>query len=76
MCAAKHFTAAWGISINESTARRLKLEYLMKLKQEISKQKDQQGEDTATREPVVIKTLETKDRGRPLLLGKELDAAV
>ena len=74
--AAKHFTAAWGISINESTARRLKSEYLMKLKQEISERKDQQGEDTTTGEPVVIKTLETKDRGRPLLLGKELDAAV
>ena len=76
MRAATHFTAAWGISINESTARRLKLEYLMKLKQEISERKDQQGEDTTTGEPVVIKTLETKNRGRPLLLGKELDAAV
>ena len=31
---------------------------------------------TTTGESVAIKTLETKDRGRPLLLGKELDAAV
>ena len=30
--AAKHYTAAWGITINESTARRLKSEYLDKLK--------------------------------------------
>ena len=74
--AAKHSTAAWGISINKCTARRLKSQYLMKLKQEISERKDQHGEDTTTGEPVVIKTLETKDRGRPLLLGKELDAAV
>ena len=29
-CAAKHFTAAWGISISEFMARRLKSEYLMK----------------------------------------------
>ena len=33
--AAKHFIAAWGISINKSMTRRLKSEYLMKLKQEI-----------------------------------------
>ena len=43
---AKHYTAVWGISINESTARILKSEpYLIKLKQEISERKDQQGED-------------------------------
>ena len=45
--AAKHYTAVWGISINESTARILKSEpHLIKLKQEISERKDQQGEDT------------------------------
>ena len=45
--AAKHYTVVWGISINESTTRILKSEpYLIKLKQEISKRKDQQGEDT------------------------------
>ena len=43
--AAKHYTAIWGNSINES--RILKSEpYLIKLKQEISERKDQQGEDT------------------------------
>ena len=46
------------------------------LKKEISKEKDRGGEDTAPREPIVITRLETKDRGRPLLLGEELDAAV
>ena len=51
-------------------------QYLMKLKQEISERKDQQVEGTTTGKLVVIKTLETKDRGRPLLLGKELDGAV
>ena len=74
MHAAKHFTSVWGISMNESMARRLK--YIMKLKQEISKQKDQQREDSTAGEPVVIKTLEIKDRGKPLLLGKEFDACV
>ena len=45
--AAKHYTAVWGISINESKARILKSEpYLIKLKQETSERKDQQGEDT------------------------------
>ena len=65
--------------INESTARRLQTEYLQMLKKEILKEKDRPSrsdEDTAPREPIVITSLETKDRGRPLLLGEELDAAV
>ena len=71
--AAKRYTAAWGITVNESTARRLKSEYLEKLKQEVSKRKTtMQG----TSESITIKGLETKERGRPLLLGAELDAAV
>ena len=32
--AVKRYTSAWGININELTARRLKSEYLEKLKQE------------------------------------------
>ena len=31
--AAKHFSSKWSVSINESTARRLKIEYLEKLKE-------------------------------------------
>ena len=49
------------------------------LKKEILKEKDwpsRSDEDTTPREPIVITSLETKDRGRPLLLGEELDAAV
>ena len=49
------------------------------LKKEILKERDwpsRSDEDTAPREPIVITSLETKDRGRPLLLGEELDAAV
>jgi len=48
------------------------LEYLKKLEQEISKEKDRCGQDTTTREPIVITMLETKDRGRLFLLGEEL----
>ena len=59
-CAAKHYTAVWGIHINESTVRRLKMEYLKMLKKEILKEKDRGDEDTAPREPIVITSLETK----------------
>lgn len=58
--AARHFTAIWGINVNESTARRLKSEYLNKL-EKISKQRSQ--EDDSTGEPIVVTTLETKDSG-------------
>lgn len=68
--AAKRYTAAWGIAINESTARRLKSEYLEKLKQKFREN------NQSTDEPITVKALETKERGRPLLLGDELDAAV
>lgn len=72
-CAAKDFTAVWSIPINESTARRLKSEYVNKLKEEISKQHSQ---DASAGEPIIITTLETKCRGRPVLLGAELDGLV
>ena len=69
-CAAKHYTAVWGVSIDESTARRLKSEYLKKLEQDIPSEKTSMVKILLPpREPIVIKTLETKDRGRPLLLG-------
>ena len=64
----------WGININESTARRLKSEYLQKLNQEIAATRAQNSEGTS--QSITIKALETKERGRPLLLGVELDAAV
>ncbi len=51
--------------MNESTCRRLRSEYLAKLK--IQKQKGSDG---------VIKALSTKQQGRPLLLGQELDNSI
>ena len=46
--AAKHFTATWGIHVNESTARRLKSEYLKKLKEVVSEVKSAVGEESKT----------------------------
>ena len=81
--AARHYTAVWGIKINESTARRLKGEYLKKLKEELSEQHKQQPESRETTEseepraePIAITELETKPRGRPVLLGEQLDSLV
>ena len=65
--AAKHFSLKWNININESTARRLKTEYLEKLNEAL---KSKPGES------VIVDSLETKQKGRLLLLGEELDAAV
>ena len=72
--AAKHYTAVWGIKINKSTARRLKKEYLEKLKEEISENRRKQADASDTEEhkdePIVISELETKRRGRPVRLGE------
>ena len=65
--AAKHFSLKWNVNINESTARRLKTEYLEKLNEAL---KSKPGKN------VTMDSLETKQKGRPLLLGEELDAAV
>ena len=78
--AAKHYTAVWGMKINESTARRLKKEYLEKLKEEISENRKKQADASDTEEhkdePIVISELETKRRGRPVCLGEQLDSLV
>ena len=63
----KHFSSKWNVSINESTARKLKTEYLEKLKEA---PKSKSGES------VTMDSLKTKQKGRPLLLGEELDAAL
>ena len=51
-----------------------------KLKQEISKNRRRQVEASDTEEykdePIVISELETKPRGRPVLLGEQLDSLV
>ena len=70
--AAKHFTSRWGININESTARRLKSEYLEKLKEAVS----EAAKSEVAEKSVTVDALETKQKGRPLLLGVDLDEAV
>ena len=72
--AARHYSNAWQVKINESTARRLKGEYVEKFNEEM-KDRKKKGKLAET-EPVVIKKLPTKDRGRPLKLGEQLDASV
>ena len=67
--AAKHYAAAWGIPINESTARRFILQYLEKLHEDSQKA-------STSGEAIVITELETKPRGRLLLLREELDTLV
>ena len=64
--AAKCYTAMWGININELTARRLKSEYLQKLNQEIAATRTHSNQGTS--QSSTIEGLETKERGRPLLV--------
>ena len=61
--ACKHFSQLWKKSVPEATARRFKNEYL----KELALQK-------YTGKPVT--ELPTKQRGRPLLVGLELDKAI
>ena len=66
--AAIHYSKAWNCHINESTARQFKCQYLEKIK-EIS----HSGSRDAS---VEVTALTTKEKGRPLLLGKNLDDLV
>ena len=59
MRAAKYFTATWGIHMNQSTARRLKSEYLKKLKEVVSEVKSIVGEELTSNE-ITVNTLEIK----------------
>ena len=82
--AAKHYTAVRGIKINESTASRFKEKYLKKLKEILEQNKKQQVAESKKasdseeykEEHIIITELETKPRGRPLLLGDQLDLLV
>ena len=56
-----------GKSVPQTTARRLKLEYLLKMKAAVEK-----NEDSV---PQVV-ALPKLSQGRPILLGHELDKAV
>lgn len=71
LIAAKCHTAAWGITINESTARWLQSEYLEKLNQKVLSTRRENNQSTD--EPITIKALETKQK---VDLRAELDAAV
>ena len=61
--ASRHF------DVPEPTARRLKVEYLHKLK-------EMKSSYNGGNYIPVIKSLPTKSQGRPLMLGEQLDAAV
>ena len=63
--AARYFTGVFSRDLNESTARRLKTEYLQQLKE-----KRQSGKTP------VITELITKEKGRPLMLDVKMDKAV
>ena len=63
--AARHFTKILGSSVNESTARKLRSEYL----RELNAVKDGDLE-------LRIDAIPKKSQGRPLLLGKELDGII
>ena len=59
MRAAKYFTATWGIHMNQFTVRRLKLEYLKKLKEVVSEIKSIVGEELTSNE-ITVNTIEIK----------------
>ena len=62
-CAAKHYSAVWGIPIYESTARRLESQYLEKLREEPYEQckKLAESQEASTSgESIVITELETR----------------
>ena len=68
--AAKHFSKLMSKNIPEPTAKRLKTEYLSKLRAL------QEVQDVNDETPLTVKNLPTKEQGRPLLLGQALDKAV
>ena len=64
--AVRHFSKLLSRKVPETMARRLKAEYLLKLKDE------SRGENMVPE----VKSLHTKPQERPLLLGKQLDKSV
>jgi hypothetical protein len=78
--AVRHFSRVGSKKVPETTARRLKTEYLQKMKELVKGGGVAGGsgdagitEDNAV---AVVKILPTKAQGRPLLLGAELDKSV
>ena len=72
--AVRHFSRVGSKKVPETTARRLKTEYLRRMKELV---KDG-GVAGSTEENVtpIVNTLPTKAQGRPLLIGAELDTTV
>ena len=69
--AVRHFSRVGSKRVPESTARRLKTEYLRKMKELVKDGGIRGGSDGVAEENVapVVKSLPTKPQGRPLLLG-------
>ena len=69
--ACKHFTKVLEKNVPESSARKLRAEYLRQLKTEV------ETEDAKSSSPCTsIKVLPTKRQGRPLLVGQKLDETI
>ena len=66
--ASRHFSTLWNMDIPESSVRRLKSEYLSKVK-ELRARAEENDVPSVT-------SLPTKPQGRPLMLGKVFDTAV
>ena len=76
--AVRHFSRVGSKRVLESTAKRLRTEYLRKMKELVKgggTQSDSSGVAEENAEPIV-KSLPTKTQGRPILLGAELDKFV
>ena len=71
--ACKHFTKMLDKTVPESTARRLKSEYLAALGAKINSRVDGMSKEG---QRVSVSALPKKVSGRPLLLGEDLDATV
>ena len=71
--AARCFSERLGRKVPESSARRFKSEYLQKIK---AMARDRDNGDESENVALVVNSLPTKPRGRPLLLGQDLDKAV
>ena len=70
MCAVRHFSQLLGRHVPETTAKRLKAEYLAAMKSRVA-----EGPEDESAVPLVA-SLPKLPAGRPLLLGKELDTSV
>ena len=71
--AVRCFLERLGRKVPESSARRFKSKYLQKVK---AMARDRNNGDTSVNVALVVNSLPTKPRGRPLLLGQDLDKAV